>query len=173
LNENEDTLEIDRKLELVEDENEKIAYLRAKSISCLLMKCAASFQRNAEAILAGNFQGDLLGNDPETKKVMDEVSELSVKYIYNYPSVVKIELAGFRIMAGILEDFVEAAITEKSKRNSMQKNLLGLLPSQFQFQESDSAYKKALAMIDYASGMTDLYALKLYRNLRGIEVPTI
>ena len=173
LNENENTLEIDRKLELVVDENEKIAYLRAKSISCLLMKCAASFQRNAEAILAGNYQGDLLGNDPETKKVMDEVSELSVKYIYNYPSVVKIELAGFRIMAGILEDFVEAAITEKSKRNSMQKNLLGLLPSQFQFQESDSAYEKALAMIDYASGMTDLYALKLYRNLRGIEVPTI
>lgn len=68
MNENEDTLEIDRKLELVEDENEKIAYLRAKSISCLLMKCASSFQHNAEAILAGNFQGDLLGNDPETKR---------------------------------------------------------------------------------------------------------
>ena len=55
----------------------------------------------------------------------------------------------------------------------MQRNLLGLLPSQFLFDDNDSAYQKAMSIVDYASGMTDLYALKLYRNLRGIEVPTI
>ena len=166
-------MKVRKTLDSVGDVNEKIAYLRAKSISYLTMKCAETFQQHSAAILNGSFEGDLIGNDPETKYVMDEITKLSVKHIYNYPSVVKIELAGFRIMGGLLEDFVSAALTGKEKRNSMQKNLLGLLPSQFLFDESDSPYKKVMCMIDYASGMTDIYALKLYRNLRGIEVPTI
>ena len=169
----EDEMKVRKTLDSVGDVNEKIADLRAKSISYLTMKCAETFQQHSAAILDGSFEGDLIGNDPETKYVMDEITKLSVKHIYNYPSVVKIELAGFRIMGGLLEDFVSAALTGKEKRNSMQKNLLGLLPSQFLFDESDSPYKKVMCMIDYASGMTDIYALKLYRNLRGIEVPTI
>jgi dGTPase len=173
LKEGEDVNKIDQTLASVEDVNEKIAYLRAKSISYLTMLCADTFQQNADAILNGTFEGDLIGHHPATKLVLNELVARSVKHIYNYPSVVKIELAGFRIMGGLLEDFVGAAVTEASKRNSMQKNLLGLLPSQFQFKESDSPYQKVMCMIDYASGMTDIYALKLYRNLRGIEVPTI
>jgi len=169
----EDEQKIDKTLASVADTNEQIAYLRAKSISFLTMHCADVFRQNAAAILNGTFEGDLINHHAETKKVMKEISALSVKHIYNYPSVVKIELAGFRIMGGLLEDFVSAALTEAPKRNSMQKNLLGLLPSQFMFNENDSPYKKVMCMIDYASGMTDLYALKLYRNLRGIEVPTI
>lgn len=27
-------------------------------------------------------------------------------------------------------------------------------------------------IIDFVSGMTDLYALKMYKNLRDIEIPT-
>jgi dGTPase len=173
LNSDETNDRIRKTLESVSDVNEKIAYLRAKSISYLTRKCAQVFQENADLILSGDFQGDLINSDPETKRVMKEIENLSIKYIYNYPSVVKIELAGFRIMGGILEDFISAAITPKSERNSMQRNLLGLLPSQFLFDESDSAYQKVMSIVDYASGMTDLYALKLYRNLRGIEVPTI
>lgn len=173
LNPEESSDRIRKTLESVSDVNEKIAYLRAKSISYLTRKCAQVFQENADLILSGEFHGDLINSDPDTKRVMKEIESLSIKYIYNYPSVVKIELAGFRIMGGILEDFISAAITPKLERNSMQRNLLGLLPSQFLFDENDSAYQKAMSIVDYASGMTDLYALKLYRNLRGIEVPTI
>ncbi len=173
LKEGEDLSKIDDTLNSVDDVNEKIAYLRAKSISYLTMLCAECFQQNADAIMKGEFEGDLISFHPETKSVLKDLNARSIKHIYNYPPVVKIELAGFRIMGGLLEDFVGAALTEASKRNSMQKNLLGLLPSQFQFNETDSPYKKAMCMIDYASGMTDIYALKLYRNLRGIEVPNI
>jgi dGTPase len=30
-----------------------------------------------------------------------------------------------------------------------------------------------MCIFDFVGGMTDLFALKLYRNLRGIEIPMI
>lgn len=104
---------------------------------------------------------------------MQEITAESVKYIYNYSSVIKIELSGFRIMAGLLEDFVEAALTRKEERTSRHKNLLSIIPTQYHFNEDVSPYEKVMSIIDFASGMTDLYALQLYRNLRGIEMPRI
>lgn len=164
---------VDQLLARVIDDNEKIAYLRAKSINSLTLSCARIFEENSEAILAGTFNNDLIGADPHVKEVMKEVSTESVRHIYQYPPVVKIELAGFRIMGGLLEDFVAAALTPQENRNSRHKNLLEIIPSQYHFQETASPYEKVMSIIDFASGMTDIYALKLYRNLRGIEMPSI
>jgi dGTPase len=164
---------IQKTLDSVKDENEKIAYLRAKSINYLTQKCAEVFIQNCSAILSGNFEGDLINHDPNTQVVMNEIISKSVKFIYNYPSVVKIELAGLRIMSGLVEDFVEASLIDKAQRDKHHEKLLELIPSQYLFDESDTPYEKVMSVIDFASGMTDLYALKLYRNLRGIEMPTI
>jgi dGTPase len=55
----------------------------------------------------------------------------------------------------------------------MQAKLISLIPGQYVFQESDSPYEKVMCLFDFISGMTDPYALKLYRNIRGIEIPSI
>jgi dGTPase len=173
LNPREEEERVNRLLELVLDDNEKIAYLRAKSINALTLLCSEVFEKNMDAILSGSFEGDLINGNQDVSIVMKEIGAESVKYIYNYPSVIKIELSGFRIMAGLLEDFVEAALTDKSRRSSRHKNLLSIIPSQYHFNEDESPYEKVMSIIDFASGMTDLYALQLYRNLRGIEMPRI
>lgn len=173
LNPSEKEERVNQLLALVEDVNEKIAYLRAKAINALTLICSEVFMQNREQILSGDFDSDLIGFKPHVKAVMKEVSKESVARIYNYKSVVKIELAGYRIMAGVLEDFIEAALTPKDKRNTRHKNLLSLLPSQYHFDEEISPYNKVMSIIDFTSGMTDLYALNLYRNLRGIEMPKI
>jgi dGTPase len=157
----------------VNDDNEKIAYLRAKAINALTMICSDVFLENADRILEGNFNSDLVGFRPNVKEVMKMISSESVKHIYRYPSVIKIELAGFRIMAGLLEDLIDAVLTPVADRNPEHLNLLDLMPSQYHFDEIVSDYEKVMAVLDFASGMTDLYALKLYRNLRGIEMPGI
>ena len=59
---------------------------------------------------------------------------------------------------------------EKEKRH---KKLLNLMPVQYRYPEDASAYEKIMCILDYVSGMTDNYALELYRNLRGISVPEI
>jgi dGTPase len=173
LNPSESEARIDKLLNLVQDENEKIAYLRAKSINALALICVQVFEDNAQEILNGTFNSDLISFKKEVKDVMKEISAESVKHIYNYSSVIKIELAGYRIMGGLLEDFVDAALTNASDRNLRHNNILAILPSQYHFSEDASAYEKVMNIIDFASGMTDIYALKLYRNLRGIEMPKI
>ena len=157
----------------VNDDNEKIAYLRAKSINALTLICSEIFLEHADSILQGSFDSDLIGYRPDVKQVMKMISGESVRYIYRYPSVIKIELAGFRIMAGLLEDMIDAVLRPAVERSPEHHNLLDLMPSQYHFDESVSDYEKVMAVLDFASGMTDLYALKLYRNLRGIEMPGI
>ena len=155
---------------LMEDRNESIAYLRAKAINSLIFKCADVFWLQRDAILRGSYKMSLLNSITELEDVMDKIQKISIDKIYNARKVVQLEIAGFRIMSGLVEDFVTAALTPKEGREKEQKKILELLPRQFLFDESAKPYEKVMHIIDFISGMTDVYALKLYRKLRGIEL---
>ena len=156
---------------LKSDPNEAVAYLRAKAINFLVTECARVFVDNNEAILKGSFSGALVDHCQSVQEPLKQIEAISIERIYNHSSVVKIELAGFKIMSGLIEDLVEASLAvEKEKRH---KKLLNLMPVQYRYQEDDSDYEKIMCILDYVSGMTDNYALELYRNLRGISVPEI
>ena len=159
--------------DLAEDKNEMIGYLRAKAISSLTNAAAQVFIQHADQILNGSFNVSLLDKAEAFESTLQRIQKISVERIYNHHSVIKIELAGFRVMSGLIEDLVEAALTPAESRNTRQRKTLHLLPAQYRFEESISPYEKVMHMIDYVSGMTDIYALKLYKNLRGIEVPVI
>jgi dGTPase len=131
------------------------------------------FIENQASIIDGTFNVSLLDKIDELSDVLKAIEKKSVEKIYNYEGVVRIELAGFRIMSGLIEDFIEAAFIEDSKRTKRHVNTLNLLSTQFKIDESSNAYTRVMNIIDYISGMTDLFALKLYRNLRGIEMPHI
>jgi dGTPase len=158
---------------LQHDRNESVAYLRAKAINYLVNSCAEVFMTSHEDILHGKFEGSLIGRITEISEAMAEIGNKSVHRIYNHESVLKIELAGFKIMSGLIEDLVEASLTEPGARQNRHKKLLSLIPVQFRFDEEEEDYEKIMSILDYASGMTDNYALELYRNLRGISVPSI
>ncbi|MGB0175677.1 MAG: dGTP triphosphohydrolase [Owenweeksia sp.] len=156
---------------LKNDPNEAVAYLRAKAINFLVTECACVFTDHSEAILKGTFKGALIDHCEAVQEPLKLIEKISIDRIYNHSSVVKIELAGFKIMSGLIEDLVEAALAnEKEKRH---KKILDLMPVQYRYQPDDSDYEKIMCILDYVSGMTDNYALELYRNLRGISVPEI
>ncbi len=155
---------------LKDDPNESIAYLRAKSINALIYKTADVFWENREAILKGDYDKSLIDGIPELKTVMSKIECISIEKIYNARNVVQLEIAGFRIMSGLVEDFVSSALTSEDLRDNEQNKILGLLPKQFSFNESSSPYEKVMHIIDFIAGMTDLYALKLYKKMRGIEL---
>lgn len=159
--------------QLADDANEGINYLRAKAINQLVRRCAAIFLSNNEALLNGKFEGDLLGQASEIQAALSRIQSESVRHIYNHPSVVRIELAGYNIMHGLVGDLVEAALLDAGQRDAMARKRIFLIPAQYVFEETDSAYEKVMCILDFVSGMTDSYALKLYRNLRGIEIPSI
>jgi dGTPase len=158
---------------LRQDKNESVAYLRAKAIGFLVKACADVFMENQSAILAGAFKGSLIGKLQNLEQPLGVIQKKSIGKIYNHESVIKIELAGFKIMSGLIEDLVQAALTEASQRKNRHAKLLSLIPLQFRFTEENSPYEKVMCLLDFVSGMTDNYALELYRNLRGISVPSI
>jgi len=159
--------------DLEADKNEAVSYLRAKSINFLTHRCSEIFMENGAKILKGTFDSDLLSEIKEASHILDLIKEKSIEKIYNHSSVLKIELAGFRIMSGLIEDLVTAALCPAEKRPKIYTKTLALISPQYIFNEGDSAYEKVMCIFDFVGGMTDLFALKLYRNLRGIEIPMI
>lgn len=157
--------------DLKDDPNECIAFLRAKCIHYLIMAASQEFIKNLDRMAAGSYEGALCDNLGELSVILKEIEDKSYQKIYNYQSVAKIELAGFQIMSTLVEKFVEAALTPKEERLKRHQKVLELLPKQHGFNEADSAYVKAMCIIDYIAGMTDLYALELYNNITGIEMP--
>lgn len=174
LNKKENLKRLNERIEALSgDANELIAYLRAKSISTLVYMVCKVFEENAQSILEGKFNKSLLDGIDEAQDVLAKINRVSTDRIYNYKSVIKIELSGFKIMSGLITDFLEAALLPKRDRLTRHKKILKLIPHQYHFEEADSNYEKVMSVLDFVSGMTDLYALELYKNLRGIEVPSI
>jgi dGTPase len=68
----------------------------------------------------------------------------------------------------LLSLFIPAIL--KSKPDHRDKKIIKLLPAQFKT-ESETAYEKVFSVLDYLSGMTDPYAIELYRKLFGIDIP--
>ncbi len=152
----------------VTDTNESIAYLRASVIGKLINDTTKVFIDNYDKIMAGEFKNSLVDNLFGNSKIaFDKCKTLAIKEIYKHPSVVKIELTGFNIIGTLLDEFINASITPDS---NYSKKLLSLIPEQFANINESTEYNKVRLIIDFISGMTDLYAVKLYKDIMGINL---
>jgi dGTPase len=100
---------------------------------------------------------------------LQKIIEFSRKYIYNHRSVIEIENAGFNVMYELLSHFILPILVEKNLRTKSEDKAILLIPSQFLYEEGND-YQKVLGILDYVSGMTDNYAIDLYRRIKGIEI---
>jgi dGTPase len=163
---------IERTLLAVTDRNEQISYLRANVIGKLIYECNSIFIKNHDEILAGTFTGSLIDKLEEVPaRAMQKVQEISIRDVYGHRSVVEIEIAGYKIIGTILEEFVEA-VMNADKKDQYSRKLLSLLPDQYKT-DADSAYLKIQSIVDFVSGMTDIFALDLYRKIKGISLPGV
>lgn len=158
------------KLEEIEDEDARISYMRARSINSLIKACSQLFSEQQESILAGRFNNSLMDCVPDPySSALKKVSAVSVRKIYNYSSVVQIEVAGYKVMGGLLEEFIPAYLNNSSHYH---RKLVELIPKQFITKSTDE-YSKIQTVLDFVSGMTDLYAVELFRKIKGISFPSI
>jgi len=151
----------------VTDLNERVAYLRASVINKLVEETAGIFLKNHEDILNGNFNTALVKKlTGTTQSAFSECKDLAIKQIYNDQSVVKIELTGFKVLATLLQVFINGVL---EPQNDYSRKLLSILPKQFKGTEGETEYTKIRHIIDFVSGMTDLYAVDLYKDIKGIR----
>ena len=152
----------------LEDDNESIAYLRAKSINTLVNESADIFKENASNIIEGRYRSTLMDDVEQKCQSLKQIEKISIDKIYNHNSVIKVELAGYKVMSGLLELFVPGVLS--SNASVIEKKSLVLLPQQFKTGGTASPYEKVMGVIDFVSGMTDNYAIEMYRNIMGIEI---
>ena len=161
-----------RKADGIVDENQKVQFIRAKWIGLMTGKLSHAFLEIEEHVLAGTLEKDLMKCLPlHEQKLIDAINEFSVKYIYNYKSVVEIEIAGYNVIGGLLKDLVQAVMHSKQSKSA---KLLQLVSGQFPLKLTpDSLYSDIQSIVDFISGMTDLYAIDIYRKITGISIPEI
>ena len=157
-------------INMVTDVNEKVSYLRSKLVGILIDECTEVFLANQEAILEGTFSGSLIDHISNTpKNAYEECAELSKEKIYRSRDVLEVELAGFRIISTLLDLMIEAV---QNPNREYSKLLINRVSSQYDINAED-IYNRILAVLDYISGMTDVYALDIYRKINGNSLPAV
>lgn len=155
---------------IVTDTNEQIAYLRASVIGILIDECTRVFMENEEAILNGEFEGTLIKSiKPELREAYKHCSKVSLEKIYRSRDVLDIELAGFHVISTLLELMIDAVLSPEKAYSQL---LISRVSSQYDI-NSPTLYGKIQAVLDYLSGMTDVFALDLYRKIKGNSLPAV
>ena len=155
---------------MVSDANEQISYLRSKLVGLLVDECSRVFMDNEKEILEGTFSGSLISHINETpRKAYRLLSEVSMNRIYHSKEVLDVELAGFRIISTLLELMTDAVLNPGKEYSKL---LIGRVSSQYEVDGPD-LYTKIMAVLDYISGMTDVYALDVYRKINGNSLPAV
>lgn len=156
--------------EQLTDPNEKVVYMRACVIGKLENECAKAFVDNEEAILNGTFEGCLIDHISDIqRKAYRRCSEMSYKKIYRSKPVLDVELAGYKIMDTLMTQMVDAA---RHPERYYSKQLICRVSSQYDIDAPDLE-TRLMAVIDYISGMTDVYSLDIYQKINGISLPII
>ncbi len=154
----------------VSDSNEQIAYLRSSVIGNLVDACTKTFVENEEKILSGTFEGSLIDHINERSRAAYKAcTKVSVEKIYRSQEVLDVELAGYKIIYMLMEELMNAVFNPDK---AYSRQLLQRIPSQYAI-NSETPYEKVLAILDYISGMTDVYALDLYQKITGMSLPTL
>ena len=154
----------------ISDENEIVVYLRACVIGKLERQCAEAFVLHEEEILAGTFEGSLMAHADELSRVAyKRCADVSIARIYNSKPVLNVELSGYKIIQTLMSALVGAAV---EPQNHYSQQLIKHFSSQYDIESPDMA-ARVMAVLDYISGMTDVYALDFYQKINGISLPIV
>ena len=154
-----------KKVAALRDEGQKVSFVRASWIGLMVGKLAQAFLEREEALLAGTLERDLLSClPPHEAALIDRINTVSVERIYNHRSVVEVEVAGYHVIGGLLREFIPAVLYPKKAKSF---KTLQLIPSQFPVQ-GHSVYEDVQGAVDFIAGMTDLFAVDLWRKMTGI-----
>ncbi len=151
----------------IADDDNRVEYLRAISIGNLIEAVVQAFMENLQPLLSGAFERSLVSASAFASNV-EGIGEFNRRQIYSAPRVLQIEAAGFEVIWGLLDRFVPAiAGAQLAKKD---EKLRQLVPPQF-LTEDSSSYERLLMVTDFIAGMTDTFAIRMFRRVSGVEIP--
>ncbi|WP_239032937.1 dGTPase [Pseudoalteromonas luteoviolacea] len=164
-------------------------YLRVELIHPLVKHASNRFVENLEHIFEGCFNQALLEDHSHQHAITLTLKQVALKHVFCHPEVEELELQGYKITSGILNEYCRLLDTsEETFQHIIAHNhaypievrLLKRIPGQY-----ISVYRKAISQLspqqqkdpiyefyyrcrllqDFISGMTDQLAYDTYRTL--------
>ncbi|CAK0781053.1 Deoxyguanosinetriphosphate triphosphohydrolase-like protein [Gammaproteobacteria bacterium] len=162
--------DVTRRMARLSSPPEQVALLRARAIDSLIQAVIEAFLALEPEMRIGVFDQELLAGIP-AGSALAEVRQIALTRIYTAPVAMQIESAGYEVVYGLLDGFAAAVWTvlETGHPAPRYRSLWQLLPTDCRL--ISDAYRGLLGVTDYVSGMTDSFAVSLYRRLKGISLP--
>ncbi|RKQ50825.1 dGTPase [Roseivirga pacifica] len=164
-----------QKLHSIASKKEQIGLLRALTIGELIQQCVQLFLDEEQNILSSDFDKSLTDLIPAAEQLSNIIG-VSIDNIYRSEKVVETEAAGYRVINGLLEVLVPAALSVVQQNSKAKDKIyLRLLPTdtQNELKTATTAYETMRVLLDFVSGLTDSYAVNLYRKINGTSLPGI
>lgn len=158
-----------KKYNSLQNTQDRISYLRALAIGNLIQEAARIFIENESSILNGDFNYSLLEKCKYEAQIND-IIKISVEKIYQSKEVVEKEIAGYQVIADLLEVFLRAVNNKhEHKLSNYDKLVLMLLPDRYK-QTSDDLYKRILSICNLVANFSDSYAILLHKKIKGVDL---
>jgi dGTPase len=144
------------------DPVEQAGRLRAYAISALRRRAADSFQKEYVEIMAGERIAGLMDHDP----FCESAKQIAKEKCYRHKSVLISELAG----RGAIEEILSALLGDENKEDFQQRMLQATeLRSSLITGVTGVDFEEKV--VEFVMGMTDSFAMRLYHQLLGVDVP--
>ncbi|WP_027127511.1 deoxyguanosinetriphosphate triphosphohydrolase [Gelidibacter mesophilus] len=145
---------------------DRISYLRALAISTLINEAVDLFMTHEDAILKGQFDKALLDVSKYQAQIKD-IIKLSVEKVYQSEEVINKEIAGYKIIDGILEVFTDTIVNHhEGTLSSYHKLILKIFPKTLDLNQ-ENLYHSLLGICNYVAKFSDSKAISTHKKLQG------
>ncbi|MFT7389034.1 MAG: dGTPase [Candidatus Endobugula sp.] len=162
---------------------------RTNMINLLTQKAALFFYENQSKLSTGSIKA-IFDNGDDYSKALKIIGSFCREKLYCSKEAEDIEIAGYNVVHGLLDKFSLLMKLEKEGfaklvmgegKNNLERRMFSKLPNSLvkhysaalELDADNEWFLRFQLIVDYVSGMTDDYALKLYRLLHGIEVSIV
>lgn len=148
---------------------DRLSYLRALAINTLIQEAASVFVQYEEEILSGTFDVALIDKSKYQAQI-DDIIKISVSKIYQSQEVIEKEIAGYEILATLLDRYCQATHHYNHDMSSnYDKLILKAEGANFDY-KNDDLYTRLISISNYVASLTDGNALLKFQKIRGLKV---
>ncbi len=148
---------------------DRLSYLRALAINTLINEAANIFIENEEKILAGDFETALIDKSKYEAQI-DDIIKISIAKIYQSQEVTEKEIAGYEILATLLDRYCTATDNfNEGKSSNYDKLILRAEGIHFDYQNED-LYSRLISISNFVASLTDGNALLKFQKIRGLQL---